>query len=147
AREREGEGERRHGARVRHRRDLPRDPPFQPGVVRAWPGGAPEGDARGASHAKGAASNDAAPASGPRRRARRSSTCDRARRRGCDPDRTRRRVKAEHALRALGLALALSVVLHAVIGFVVRDALTAPSFDFDFELPETVELGLTDEME
>jgi hypothetical protein len=56
-------------------------------------------------------------------------------------------VKAERALRALGLALGLSVVLHAVIGFVVRDALTAPSFDFDFELPETVELGLTDEME
>jgi hypothetical protein len=56
-------------------------------------------------------------------------------------------VKADRALRGLGIALALSVVLHAVIGFVVRDALTAPSFDFDFELPETVELGLTDEME
>lgn len=56
-------------------------------------------------------------------------------------------MKVEHALRGFGIALALSVVLHAVIGFVVRDALTAPSFDFDFELPETVELGLTDEME
>lgn len=56
-------------------------------------------------------------------------------------------MRAEHALRALAIALGLSVVLHAVIGIVVRDALTAPSFDFDLELPDTVELGLTDEME
>ncbi|MCB9635673.1 MAG: hypothetical protein H6721_26440 [Sandaracinus sp.] len=47
----------------------------------------------------------------------------------------------------LGLALVVSVALHFVVGVVVRDAMTAPSFDFDLELPDTVELGLTDEME
>ncbi len=53
----------------------------------------------------------------------------------------------DRALLALGLALVVSLVLHAVVGIVVRDALTAPALDFDFVLPETVELGLTDELE
>ena len=66
---------------------------------------------------------------------------------GCGPWLGETDVRAEHALRALAIAIGLSVVLHAVIGIVVRDALTAPSFDFDLELPDTVELGLTDEME
>lgn len=53
----------------------------------------------------------------------------------------------DRALLALGLALVVSLVLHAVVGIVVRDALTAPALDFDFVLPETVELGLTDDLE
>lgn len=53
----------------------------------------------------------------------------------------------ERALLALGLALVASLVLHAVVGIVVRDALTAPELDFDFELPDAVELGMTEELE
>lgn len=51
------------------------------------------------------------------------------------------------ALVRLALGVGLSLVLHGVVGIVVRDAATAPTFDFDLELPDTIELGLTDEME
>lgn len=51
------------------------------------------------------------------------------------------------ARRALVLGTIGSIVAHALFAIVLMDVTNAPSFDFDLELPDTIELGLTDELE
>ncbi|MFT3921991.1 MAG: hypothetical protein QM778_05610 [Myxococcales bacterium] len=46
----------------------------------------------------------------------------------------------------LGIALALSLLLHATFGFVASTVLTAPSLDIEFQLPMDVEFGASEQM-